>query len=50
MKYEVTFLVSYTIEDAKDKWDAIEQAETIFSEDTHFQYDIDINPIHDDDE
>lgn len=48
MKYEVTFLISYTIEDAKDKWDAIEQAETIFSEDTDFQYDIDVNPIHDD--
>ena len=48
MKYEVTFLVSYTIEDAKDKDDAIKQAEIIFSEDTNFQYDIDINPIHDD--
>ena len=47
MKYEITFLVSYTIENAKDKWDAVEQAETIFSKDTHFQYDIDINPIHD---
>ena len=48
MKYEVTFLISYTIEDAKDKWDAVEQAETMFSEDTHFQYDIDVNLIHDD--
>ena len=48
MKYEVTFLTSYVIEDAKDKWDAIEQAEIIFSEDTHFQYDVDVNPIHDD--
>lgn len=45
MKYEVTFLISYVIEDAENKNDAVE-AETMFSEDTHFQYDVDVNPIH----
>lgn len=42
MKYEVTFFISYVIEDAENKNDAVEQA----SEDTHFQYDVDVNPIH----
>lgn len=46
MKYEVTFLISYVIEDAENKNDAVEQAEIMFSEDTHFQYDVDVNPIH----
>lgn len=48
MKYEVTFFISYTIEDAKDEDDAVKQADTMFSEDTDFQYDIDVNPIYDD--
>lgn len=46
MKYDVTFLISYTIDNAIDKWDAIEQAENIFNSDTHFNYDVDINPIN----
>lgn len=45
MKYEVTFLVSYTIDNATNKWDAIEQAENIFNSDTNFDYDVDVNPI-----
>ena len=47
MKYDVTFLISYTIENAVDKWDAIEQAEKLFDYDTHFDYDVDVNPIND---
>ena len=50
MKYDVTFLISYTIDNAIDKWDAIEQAENIFNNDTHFDYDVDVNPIDEEDE
>lgn len=50
MKYEVTICITYSIEDASSKWDAIEQAERMFSCDTHPSYDIDINPIIDDEE
>lgn len=46
MKYDVTFLINYTIDDATDKWDAIEQAENMFNSDTHFNYDVDVNPIN----
>lgn len=47
MKYNVTFLVNYTVDDATDKWDAIEQAKTLFYNDTPFDYTIDVKPIHD---
>ena len=50
MKYDVTFLINYTIDDAVDKWDAIRQAETIFNCDTHLYYDVDVNPINDEEE
>jgi hypothetical protein len=52
MKYDVTFLINYTIDDAVNKWDAIEQAEKLFNSDTdtHFNYDVDVNPIGDDEE
>lgn len=50
MKYDVTFLISYTIDNAIDKWDAIEQAEDMLNSDTLFDYDVDVNPIHEEDE
>lgn len=50
MKYDVTFLVNYTIDNAIDKWDAIRQAEKLFNYDTHFNYDVDVNPINDEEE
>lgn len=50
MKYDVTICITYSIENASDKWDAIEQAERMFACDTHPSYDIDINPICDDEE
>ena len=48
-KWEVSFIVSYEIE-ASSKWKAIEIAEQIVDEDTHFDYDVDVNPIHDEEE
>lgn len=46
MDYEVSIIITYHVENAKDKWDAIEQAEEMFSCDTHPEYDIDVNPLH----
>lgn len=50
MKYDVTFYIHYTIDDAVDEWDAIKQAEEIFDYDTSFNYDVDANPINDEEE
>jgi len=49
MKYEVTFLVSYIIDNATDRWDAIEQAENIFNSDTSLNYDVYVDPINEED-
>ena len=50
MKYVVTFLINYTIDNAIDKWDAIEQAENIFNSDTHFDYEASVAPINEEEE
>lgn len=50
MKYDVTFLVNYIIDNATDKQDAIEQAENMFNSDTLFNYDVDVYPICEEDE
>lgn len=49
MKWGVDFIVSYEVE-ASSKWEAVEIAEQIFKEDTHFDYGVDVNPIDDDEE
>ena len=51
MKYEVTICFSYEIEDATDKYDAMEKARTMFAEDPlGSDYFFDINPIGEEDE
>lgn len=49
MKWGVDFIVSYEVE-ASSKWEAVEIAEQIFNADTHFDYNVDVNPIHDEEE
>lgn len=49
MKWEVNFIVSYEVE-APIKWEVVEIAEQIFNEDTHFDYGVDVNIIHDEEE
>jgi len=49
MKWEINFIVSYEVE-ASSKWEAVEKAEQIFNADTHFDYGVDVNPIHDDED
>lgn len=49
MKWEINFIVSYEVE-ASSKWKAVEIAEQIFNADTHFDYNVDVNPIHEEEE
>lgn len=49
MKWEVNFIVSYEVE-ASSKGEAVEIAEQIFNADTHFDYDVDVNISHDNEE
>lgn len=51
MKYEVTICCSYEIENAIDKYDAMEKARTMFAEDPlGSDYFFDINPISEEEE
>ena len=49
MKWEVNFIATYEVE-APSKWEAVGIAEQIFRADTHFDYNVDVNPIGDDEE
>lgn len=49
MKWEVNFIVSYEVE-ASSKWEAVDIAEQIFKEDTHFEYDVDVTIIDEEEE
>ena len=49
MKWGVNFIVSYEVE-ASSKWEAVEIAEQICSADTHFEYDIDVTIIDDEED
>ena len=48
-KWEVSFIISYEVE-APSKREAVEKAEQLFNADTHFFYDVDVNPIYDEEE
>lgn len=46
-KYECIIQISYTVEGAKDKDEAVAIAEQMFYEDTHLEISgIDVNPIN----
>ena len=46
MKWEINFIVTYEVE-ASSKWEAVEIAEQIFNADTHFDYDVNVNILQD---